>query len=1048
MQRYQGLLSFTALALLPMAVGCGGSSIEGSGVAAATAVRVETHVSAHEIDVGGRFDVRCQLLDVDGAEVAGAATFRVDPAEFVLDGLSVIPNGPGDYEVTCFSVDGVLVDETPETVTVVAGGVPRVLTRLPAETIPSCFDAVVSCEVFDAEGNIEEGRDTIVTVDPAEGVAVDGHTLRFDGPGSHEVTCALADGSLTDEEPPVIEVGDGLPVEVRTILSADSVYTGELVDVTCEVVDACGRLIELPTRIEVEAGLMKAGPQVFSLEEGTYEVACLLVEPAKPPTEDFAAELEVSEKPPDPPPPPPDIARIELTAFPALSYYRLAGNVRLIATAYDARGEEIPDVDITVVVPEGLTHQEEDSYLFEAEGVFLVTAYVTEEPDLDDELTLTCDDGPPDLVIFSPERGSTFDGDALIPVTGRVTDVGGVDFLQVNGVDIPLAADGSFAYDWPADYGLNHFWFLAKDGYNRRVKTSRACYYSSGWLGMDPPDPQQTTMLDALLVFLGQEALDDGDHDPAQIDDLATVIEILLNGFDIADLLGLGGGGISLIDTTFDDLINYTFGFLGFEFTLTGDLTVRAEISEVLFGSFAVSAIYREGGIDLIIGIEGETEEDAGIGVVLPAEIALGLELHYRGPLGGSFTVALDPPPSVHTVTSAYVHGVFVEVGIDADMPPGGDLDLAISTVEIQVERVDLNPLEDLVLALGGLDLPVIGHIDFPEIPLTNLVQGLDALIGDNLVTPLIDWVVNGLSGLLGPLLGDGLTLLVQQLIDMLALELDLPLPQIPGTAAPVTLHLSIAPASVHMDADGGTFGLAAGLTADKGVDRDPLGSILRAGCAGGDPANLAFDPAAAMQIGVLLDFVNEAIFGLWWGGGINLSLNLDDLLGGLGGGGAGGIAGGDAVLNFLLPPIVTDCTGEGTLELQIADLYLELDASALGFLSGTMTGWVSVTMQVRLLADGNTIGLEVTDDPAIELEIVETTGVLSTFESMIPSLLEDQLLPMLVDGISDTLGAIPIPEIDLGGLLPGVPAGTVLRLGGLYAETAHGYLLLGGELQ
>ena len=144
MQRYQGLLSFTALALLPMAVGCGGSSIEGSGVAAATAVRVETHVSAHEIDVGGRFDVRCQLLDVDGAEVAGAATFRVDPAEFVLDGLSVIPNGPGDYEVTCFSVDGVLVDETPETVTVVAGGVPRVLTRLPAETIPSCSGAVGS----------------------------------------------------------------------------------------------------------------------------------------------------------------------------------------------------------------------------------------------------------------------------------------------------------------------------------------------------------------------------------------------------------------------------------------------------------------------------------------------------------------------------------------------------------------------------------------------------------------------------------------------------------------------------------------------------------------------------------------------------------------------------------------------------------------------------------------------------------------------------------------------------------------------------------------
>ena len=213
----------------------------------------------------------------------------------------------------------------------------------------------------------------------------------------------------------------------------------------------------------------------------------------------------------------------------------------------------------------------------------------------------------------------------------------------------------------------------------------------------------------------------------------------------------------------------------------------------------------------------------------------------------------------------------------------------------------------------------------------------------------------------------------------------------------------------------------------------------------GEDPLDMSFETDPPMQVGFLYDFVNEAIFSLWWGGGINLELDLGEMLGG----GMGGIS-ADAVvgLEFLLPPILTDCTEDGLSELQIGDLYLELDGDIMGFISGSLISWVDIRMQAEVVASGNTIGLQVSRDPEITLDIVEMGGALGMFEDLILNLLEDQLIPMIVDGINGALSSIPIPEIDLGALLPNAPAGAVLRIGNLSATTGQGYFVVGGDLQ
>lgn len=1028
-----------AAALAPLLLACANSSIYGEEVVEASggAVRIETYVSANAIALGEPFDVACKLLDAKDREVKGSATFAVTPQTFTLDRLAVTPTKAGDYTVTCRQTDGGLIDLSPEVVTVTGPeppAEPTVRTILPADEVPACFEATVGCEVRDENGEVVEDAETVVTVTPAEGVTVDGHALTTDAPGEYVVTCALADGSLVDLDPPTLSVIEGLPARIVTRLEPAQVAPGEEAQVICDVFDACGAPVSgVATRVVADGGVTIDDHTVSAETAGSYTVLCHPQEELKPPTEDVPVELVVVV-------PPPPVVRIELLADPDRTVYGLNTIVTVTAVAYAEDDRVVEDAEITIEAPPEMAPQGEDRYEFTAEGSFTFHGFLAADPSISDDLTLACDAGPPTLVIFSPERGSTFDGPGTIPVTGLVTDVGGVAELTVNGVDIPLAADGSFAYEWPADYGLNHLWFRAKDTYGRTARTSRAFYYSTGWIEMDPPETEGARLLDSVLLFLGQEALDDGDHDPAHIDDIATILEVVLSSFDLESLLGGGGGPIPLFDTAFPGILSFPFQILGIQFEIRGDLYLSVAIEEILVGGWSVSAIYRDGGIDFIVGIEGDGPDDPGLGAILGVILAFDAEAGFYNPVDGAWIgVGLDPPASIHTQTSAYMHGVFLEVGVDADMPPGGELAVAVSNLRITIEDIDINPLEDLIIDFGGIDLPLIGHIDLPEVPLTGLVSGINDLIGDTLLDPVLNWAVTGLSDLLAPLVSEAATALVQTLIDVLALDLDLPLPQLPGASAPVSLHFSARASSVYMDPQGGQFGLAAGLSADKVVDRDPLGSILRDGCRGSDPETLAFDPATPMAAAFLLDFVNEALFSLWWGGGINLELDL----------GALGVAGANGVvaLDFLLPPILYDCTDGGHTELAIGDLYLELNGSALGF-SGGIKAWASLRLGAELTASGDAIGLHVVGTPEIELEIVEVTGALANFETLIPALIEDQLIPLIVDGIDSALGAIPIPEIDLGGLLPGIPPGTAIRIGDLRAGAEHGYVLVGGALQ
>lgn len=1028
---------WSAVALLGLLwAGCG-SSIEG-GVAGEPA-SIETLVSANTVALGDRFNVGCRILDGRGDVVEGEWDFRVTPTSAEIDGFSVTPNETGDVLVTCFAEALDLEDQTPERVRVV--GSVRVRTVVSSTEVSACRWTDVYCDVTDEHGDPVEGAATTIYVTPEGGVTVDDEEVRFRDEGTYEVRCAMANGSGEDLYPPEVTVGPALPAEVIAILNPDSVTVGDPSTVSCEVRDACGDAMpELATWFQIDDGLQVDGDTVWADEPGDYGVTCQLEEPGKLPTDNPEAVLNVHY--------PDDPVRIELEAIPNRRIYTLSARVSLRATAYDAQDRVVEDADIVIEVPEGMGQTPDGRYRFLNEGSFLVRAYLADDPSIFDELVLNCDEGPPDIIIFSPERGSTFDGDGIVPVTGQVVDLGGVDWLRVNGVEVPLDSEGYFDTAVESGYGLNVVEFEARDIWGNDVWTTRGYYYSTGWVPMDTDDIELTRLLDSVLLFLGQEGLDDGDHDPANIDDIATVLEVLLNGFldpdGLLDLIGITPGQ-SLFSFTFEDIINYSFEVVGIRMGLWGDLVVDITLEEVSLGDWLVSAQYRDGGIDMAIGIGGATPEDPGVGLTLGVRISLPLALGFESPIDGSIIgVYLDPPPNLFTTTAAYVHGILFELAVDADMPTGGDLDVAVTDIRVSLDGVDIRPIQDMVLDLGGMELPIIGYVDLPEVDLSNLVSGFSDLIGDAVLEPLVEWISDALGDLVSPFISDLVTTLVRQLVDYLELDLDLPIPPILGVTPAVDLHLNIVPSSVHMDADGGIFGLGASLTSQKGVDRDPLGSILRDECLGERPARIAFDTATPMQAAFLLDFVNEAIFSLWWGGMLNVDVDLSSLGGGLGGG-LGGID-GQIALDFLLPPIMTDCTSDGAVDLQIGDLYLNLDGSLGGF-GGGLEAWVSVSVAAQITADGDQLGMEIIGQPRLVLEIVSATGALALFADMIPNLING-FLPDIVDAISGALGAIPIPEIDLSAIVPGIPPGSVLRFGGLLSETVDGYVRIGGGLQ
>ena len=144
----------------------------------------------------------------------------------------------------------------------------------------------------------------------------------------------------------------------------------------------------------------------------------------------------------------------------------------------------------------------------------------------------------PQIFVDFPVRGTTIEGEPgkpVVNVSGKAESAaGGIESLVLNGEKVDLAADGSFEVDLLVAPGGNFLDLVATDV----VGAKRRRVQSFLWATEDPkPEVSGEQMVpEGIAFYLSQEALDDGDNGkPA--DDIATVLGIALENFDIAALL-------------------------------------------------------------------------------------------------------------------------------------------------------------------------------------------------------------------------------------------------------------------------------------------------------------------------------------------------------------------------------------------------------------------------------------------------------------------------------------------------------------------------------
>jgi len=1024
-------LAILSAVIVVFIAGCEGSRLTGD----LTAVAVDTLVDPDFLNAGETFEVACVVTNSSGKTVKTATGFTVEPGKGVIvDGSRVTPQLPGIYTVTCMLPDQSIEDDSPAEVTVTMEGINKVDTYLTPDEVTAGGQAEVTCTVFNVGSELVDWP-TEVVVTPGTGVTVDDHALTGDLAGEYEVACRTVDLPFTDETPEVLTVTPGEPAVVRATIKEDEIQAGDTVPVLCTVEDVGGNTLDHASTPDPQDGLEIQGNQLTGVVAGEYDVTCTA--PDLPDLEQIPDHLVVVAG---------EIAGVLLIPSPNKPVFKPGDTVALTLAAVDALGNVVEGVGGTITGPDddGVVDEGDDEFTFAAEGAYDFTG--TLEPpydDISDSVTLICDETGPEILVEFPPRGATLDGDAEILVLGRVNDaVSDINVVKVNDETVMLEPDGFFTFPMDSLHGINTIDIQAFDQHNNRSKVYQSYYYSTEWVDYAPQEMAAVQLEQALLIYLGQGFLDDGDHDPENIDDLATIVEILLGELDIVGLLG--GSDVPILDTTVPGILSWGANVAGFDVSLNGDLVIQASVVEIVMNNPTVAISTRDGGIAMYLGFQGDPD-NPGVGLALT--LTLGFDLTVSASLGGQELFEAGIGPSVTTQMGAYVDILSLDTDIDIHKEVGQDLEIAVANLSIDLSGINLEPLQDLTIDLGAVEFQGQEIFQLPEIPLSDLVSGINDILSDYLLDPLTNFLLPLALDLLEPVVEFTVTQILQQVLQNFAIDLPIPIPQLPGQEEPVTLDFSTFLSTAVFTDAGGELGLGAGFLTEKNIEREVLGSLLRAGCLVGDYGTPVFDTSEKFEVAAKLDMVNELLFALYWGGGLRLVID-ESLLGTVDLGGFG-ITDLSVATDFWLPPVLDDCNAKAQVELQVGDLFLDVGFSIMG--APLKLGiFVSTTGEAELFGQGQEIGLNILGITDIGTQVVSVEGSLGPFEGMfdVEELIESILVPLILEQVSNlSLGSFPIPEIDLGGLLPGIPPGTTLTLGNLEITMSKGFLTFSGEL-
>lgn len=496
---------------------------------------IETLVSPQHVQAGLEATVTCVPLDADGQPIEGIDTiFHVEgPGPYHIVEARVSFEKVGTYVATCGTADGLHTDESPANIDVVPGDGTVVETTLSAHAVTAGDTVQVSCEVHDVFGNEAPDAPVEIWAKPGTGWTPFGLKMKTLTAGTYDVACRIKDSGVKDETPEKLVVAVGLPRKVLTILEPDVIQAGGSSKVTCVAVDAYDNPVAgFPMSLKLPAALSLVGLSLTTPVAGNYDVKCVPETDAWDLYDIQSAILQVL---------PGDPYELYIQQVPAKPVYRKNDHLDLLIQVLDEYANVIPDAAIKpitvdpasavkVTAPTGFTFKEEGKLIFHIE--------VVDSPNVAEDLVILVDGQGPTLVIEQPGRAETLTGKPAVNVTGQVSDdVAGVTSLLINGDLVDVKGDGSFTHIMLANQGMNPIIAEAMDLGGKISRTTRAFTWSPGWYDIDASKPDEGRVASGLQIWLGKDFIDDGDHNPNDPDDLATMIEKLAASLDLGNIV-------------------------------------------------------------------------------------------------------------------------------------------------------------------------------------------------------------------------------------------------------------------------------------------------------------------------------------------------------------------------------------------------------------------------------------------------------------------------------------------------------------------------------
>jgi len=871
--------------------------------------------------------------------------------------------------------------------------------------------------------------------------------------GTYRVFCEIPKAQAVDTVGAVLTINPGPVLKTRPAFGKNPIVAGELTSIGCVGVDQWNNEVplldatwDLPPDLEVANG------QVTSEMAGSYPVTCGVGN-----TQRETVSLVVV---------PGTAARVELAATPNLPGYLPGAVVTLQWTVYDRFDNELADVPGTLTTPTlpGFVVLDAETHRFrlDQEGLYRFSVTLSGPlSGLRDDLELLVDATKPVITIDYPPRGATIkdtdNGGGPVVVRGRVIDAGGLDTLSIGGSPVVVQAGGAFQYAYDSKWGLNIADIIAVDKAGNLAKASPTFSYSDGWLSFEQQDARGLQHEDGIVVLLGQNFFDDGVHNHNQLDDMATLIEVLLGDLDIQTPISTALAGVNqtipLVNQTMQvDLFDGQW----LDLTFIGDLKISLKAANTTdIGPTSVDIDSRNGGLDfdMVVG----TNAQPAIAVDLVFEIKLQFDV-LAETCNNFFCVPLTTGQAYAQalVTSHLAMGDF-DVAMSAEMAKAWHqpMNFNISRLTSTVGNFDLQPIQDVVLNLSITGIQGLINTQY-SFALSDFIDLGQLFAG--ILNPLVNTASALVPQLLNPLLQSVLSPVLRGLFDLLVLDTTLPIPSFFGGES-VDLGFSTELSTVDFIDDGGTVGLATGLYTDKGIDleslgnegdlheEDPEGAILRGTCLGTSTDDLQWGWNPSVGFGVRTDVINAGFYAAWWSGGLNAPIDVASLAGG-----ALPINIQDLAIDmeWLAPPVLNDCSKSG-ITAQVGDLFLVLTGE-IGGKSVEVGLYIDLVLAVDFVShdgsDGGAKGLSIrfgaVTESGVEIAYLDNGG-LEGFD--LGALIEG--LPSILGGLitGQEFGPFELPSLDLGTLVPGLPPGTNLGINGLRVTPQAGYAIIGGNL-